>query len=156
VSWLSGYENSTPVRVGNAAATQLQLDVYGAIAEAVHQARHGGIGITEKGHAIQTELMKYLEKIWMLPDEGIWEVRGGRQQFTHSKVMAWVAVDRTFKDFEHFGLVGDLDRWRALRDQIHEDVCEHGFNRKLGTFVQSYGSTVLDASLLQMPLLGFL
>jgi GH15 family glucan-1,4-alpha-glucosidase len=156
VSWLAGYENSKPVRVGNAAATQLQLDVYGAITEAVHHARMGGIGVSERGTAIQKQLMKYLEKVWMLPDEGIWEVRGGRQQFTHSKVMAWVAVDRTIKDFERLGLEGPIDDWRALRSKIHNDVCQHGFNSKVGSFVQSYGSTVLDASLLQIPLLGFL
>lgn len=156
IEWLSGYENSKPVRVGNAAATQLQLDVYGAIANAVHHARTAGLQVTEQGAAIQRELMKYLEKIWMMPDEGIWEVRGGRRQFTHSKVMAWVAVDRAIKDFEHFGLDGPIDLWRVLRNRIHEDVCRHGFNSTIGSFVQSYGSTVLDASLLQIPLLGFL
>lgn len=155
-SWLAGYENSKPVRVGNAAATQLQLDVYGEISDAVHHARKGALGVSEQGAAVQKALMKYLEKIWMTPDEGIWEVRGGRQQFTHSKVMAWVAVDRAIKDFEHFGIAGPLDHWRALRNKIHEDVCQHAFNPSLGSFVQSYGSTALDASLLQIPLLGFL
>jgi GH15 family glucan-1,4-alpha-glucosidase len=125
VSWLADYENSKPVRVGNAASTQHQLDVYGAIADAVHQARKGVIGVSERGTAIQKELMKYLEKVWMQPDEGIWEVRGGRQQFTHSKVMAWVAVDRTIKDFERLGLAGHIDHWRVLRNRIHEDICEH-------------------------------
>jgi GH15 family glucan-1,4-alpha-glucosidase len=154
--WLPGYENSKPVRVGNAAATQLQLDIYGAIAEAVHHARKGALGVTEQGTAIQREWMTHLEKVWMLPDEGIWEVRGARQQFTHSKVMAWVAVDRTIKDFERLNLAGPVDQWRALRNTIHEDICRQGFNSGLGSFVQSYGSTVLDASLLQIPLLGFL
>lgn len=156
VSWLPGYENSRPVRVGNAAATQLQLDVYGEISDAVHHARKGAFGVSQQGAAIQKEWMKYLEKIWMMPDEGIWEVRGGRQQFTHSKVMAWVAVDRAIKDFERLGIEGPIDRWRALRSRIHEDVCQHGFNPSIGSFVQSYGSTALDASLLQIPLLGFL
>jgi GH15 family glucan-1,4-alpha-glucosidase len=156
VSWLSGYENSKPVRVGNAAATQLQLDIYGAIANAVHYARKGTLGISDQGTAIQREWTDYLGKIWMLPDEGIWEVRGGRQQFTHSKVMAWVAVDRAIKDFERLGLPGPINQWRALREKIHADVCQHGFNASVGSFVQTYGSTTLDASLLQIPLLGFL
>jgi GH15 family glucan-1,4-alpha-glucosidase len=156
VGWLEGYENSKPVRVGNAAATQLQLDVYGSITEAVHNARKGTPSVSEQGAAIQREWMRYLDAIWMLPDEGIWEVRGGRQQFTHSKVMAWVAVDRTIKDFERLGLPGPIDEWRALRNTIHEDICKNGFNPGLGSFVQSYNSNVLDASLLQIPLLGFL
>lgn len=156
VPWLSGYEDSRPVRIGNAACTQLQLDVYGAVADAVHHARMFGMNPSEDGVAIQKEWMKYLEKIWMQPDEGIWEVRGGRQQFTHSKVMAWVAVDRAIKDFEHLGIAAPLDEWRALRDRIHEDVCQNGFNSDIRSFVQSYGSTTLDASLLQIPLLGFL
>ena len=156
VSWLPGYGNSKPVRVGNAASTQLQLDIYGAVADAVHHARKGTVGVSERGIAIQNELMKYLEKVWMLPDEGIWEVRGERKQFTHSKVMAWVAVDRTIKDYERFGLAGQIDHWRTLRNRIHQDVCQRGFNPRLGSFVQSYESNVLDASLLQIPLLGFL
>jgi GH15 family glucan-1,4-alpha-glucosidase len=156
VPWLSGYENSRPVRVGNAASTQLQLDVYGAVADAVHHARNWAIDPSKQGIAIQKEWMKYLEKIWMLPDEGIWEVRGGRQQFTHSKVMAWVAVDRSIKDFERLGIAAPLDEWRALRNKVHEDVCQNAFNSTVGSFVQSYGSATLDASLLQIPLLGFL
>jgi GH15 family glucan-1,4-alpha-glucosidase len=156
VSWLSGYENSKPVRVGNAAATQLQLDVYGEVADAMHQARKSQSSVPEQNAAIERDWIAHLEKIWMQPDEGIWEVRGQRQHFTHSKVMAWVAVDRAIKDFEQFKLAGPLDRWRALRNEIHENVCQHGFNRKVGTFVQSYGSTALDASLLLIPLVGFL
>jgi GH15 family glucan-1,4-alpha-glucosidase len=156
VSWLSGYENSKPVRVGNAAATQLQLDVYGEVADAMHQARKNVLSIPEQSAAIEREWISYLEQIWMQPDEGIWEVRGERQQFTHSKVMAWVAVDRAIKDFEGFKLAGPLDHWRGLRDKIHEHVCQHGFNASVGTFVQSYGSTALDASLLLIPLVGFL
>jgi GH15 family glucan-1,4-alpha-glucosidase len=155
VSWLLGYENSKPVRVGNAAATQLQLDVYGEVADAMHQARKSATTVPEQSAAIEREWISYLEKIWMQPDEGIWEVRGERQQFTHSKVMAWVAVDRAIKDFEHFKLAGPLDHWRTLRDKIHEHVCRHGFNPTVGTFVQSYGSTALDASLLLIPLVSW-
>lgn len=156
VTWLSGYEGSTPVRVGNAAATQLQLDVYGEVADALHQARKVGLSTPEHGVALERGWIEHLERIWMEPDEGIWEVRSGRKQFTHSKVMAWVAVDRAIKDFERFKLEGPLDRWRALRDEIHANVCQHGFNPTVGTFVQSYGSTALDASLLLIPLVGFL
>lgn len=156
ISWLSGFEGSTPVRVGNAASTQLQLDVYGEVADALHQARKVGVSTPEQGAAIERGWIAHLERVWRDPDEGIWEVRSGRQQFTHSKVMAWVAVDRAIKDFEQFKLEGPLDRWRALRDEIHADVCEHGFNPSVGTFVQSYGSKVLDASLLLIPLVGFL
>ncbi|HXU18181.1 MAG TPA: glycoside hydrolase family 15 protein [Terriglobales bacterium] len=156
VPWLPGYENSKPVRVGNAAATQLQLDVYGEVADAMHQARKRQSSVSEQSAAIERDWISYLEQIWMEPDEGIWEIRGERQQFTHSKVMAWVAVDRAIKDFEHFKLAGPLARWRALRDEIHKHVCQHGFNPRVGTFVQSYGSTALDASLLLIPLVGFL
>jgi len=156
VTWLSGYENSKPVRVGNAAATQLQLDVYGEVADAMHQARKSASSVSERSASIEREWIEYLDKIWMQPDEGIWEVRGERQQFTHSKVMAWVAVDRAIKDFERFKLAAPLDHWRALRAKIHADVCQNGFNRSVGSFVQSYGSTALDASLLLIPLVGFL
>ena len=156
VSWLPGYAQSKPVRVGNAAATQLQLDIYGEVADAMHQARKSGMSVPEHSAAIERDWIGYLERVWMEPDEGIWEVRGGRQQFTHSKVMAWVAVDRAIKDFERFNLSGPLERWRALRDRIHTHVCQHGFNSSVGTFVQTYGSTALDASLLLIPLLGFL
>jgi len=156
VSWLPGYENSKPVRVGNAAATQLQLDVYGEVADAMHQARKSETTVPEQSAAIERDWIAHLEKIWMEPDEGIWEIRGERQQFTHSKVMAWVAVDRAIKDFERFKLAGPLDHWRSLRDEIHEHVCQHGFNPSVGSFVQSYGSTALDASLLLIPLVGFL
>jgi GH15 family glucan-1,4-alpha-glucosidase len=156
VSWLSGYERSRPVRVGNAAATQFQLDVYGEVADAKHQARKNVQSVPEQSAAIERDWISHLEKIWMQPDEGIWEVRGERQHFTHSKVMAWVAVDRAIKDFERFKLAGPLDHWRVLRTKIHEHVCQNGFNATVGTFVQSYGSTALDASLLLIPLVGFL
>ena len=156
VTWLPGYEGSKPVRIGNAAAVQLQLDVYGEVADALHQARKSGLRDPEQTAAIEREWIEYLEQVWMQPDEGIWEVRSGRQQFTHSKVMAWVAVDRAIKDFERFKLPGPVDHWRTLRDKIHIDVCKNGFNSSVGTFVQVYGSTALDASLLLIPLLGFL
>jgi GH15 family glucan-1,4-alpha-glucosidase len=153
---LPGYEGSRPVRVGNAASRQLQLDVYGEVMDALHLARRVGLAPTEAGWALQKALMGYLEKIWHEPDEGIWEVRGPRRHFTHSKVMAWVAFDRAVKAVEQFGLQGPLERWRAVRDGIHESVCRDGFDAGLGTFVQFYGSKNLDASLLMIPLVGFL
>jgi GH15 family glucan-1,4-alpha-glucosidase len=126
------------------------------VADALHQARKLGLSATEQSAAIEREWIGHLDKIWMKPDDGIWEVRGGAQQFTHSKVMAWVAVDRAIKDFERFKPEGPLDQWRILRDKIHADVCRNGFNASVGTFVQAYGSTALDASLLLIPLVGFL
>jgi GH15 family glucan-1,4-alpha-glucosidase len=156
VNWLPGYENSRPVRVGNAAAEQLQLDTYGEIASVLHQAEAGGLPRNEPGVALQRALLKHLEKIWREPDEGIWEVRSGRRQFTHSKVMAWVAFDRAVRNAEKFGFEGPVERWRELRKEIHDDVCANGFDPELGSFVQSYGSKQLDASLLIMPKTGFL
>jgi GH15 family glucan-1,4-alpha-glucosidase len=154
--WLPGYEGSAPVRVGNAAHDQLQLDVFGEVMDALHHARVGGMEGTVDEWRLQQALVRYLASVWDQPDEGIWEVRGGRQQFTYSKVMAWVAVDRAIKGAEQFGLDGPLGRWRALRQQIHDDVCTRGFDRGDGTFVQAYGSKQLDASLLLIPLVGFL
>lgn len=156
VPWLPGYEGSRPVRVGNAAQSQLQLDVYGEVMDALHQARKGGIQTTQAGWALQRALVGHLEQIWEEPDEGIWEVRGGRRRFTHSKVMAWVALDRAIRAIEEYGLEGPLERWLAVRRRIHEDVCRNGFNAKLGSFVQSYGSQHVDASALLLPLVGFL
>jgi len=156
LDWLPGYEGSRPVRVGNAAALQLQLDVYGEVMDALHLARRVGLAPTEAGWALQRTLMGYLEKIWQEPDEGIWEVRGPRRHFTHSKVMAWVAFDRAVKGVEQFGLEGPLERWRAVRDRIHESVCREGFDAGVGAFVQSYGSKEIDSSLLMLPLVGFL
>lgn len=156
VPWLPGYEGSRPVRVGNAAQSQLQLDVYGEVMDALHQARKGGIQTTQAGWALQRALVGHLEQIWEEPDEGIWEVRGGRRRFTHSKVMAWVALDRAIRAIEEYGLEGPLERWQAVRRRIHEDVCRNGFNAKLGSFVQSYGSQHVDASALLPPLVGFL
>jgi GH15 family glucan-1,4-alpha-glucosidase len=156
VPWLPGYERSAPVRVGNAAYAQHQLDVFGEVMDALHHARLGGIPGSIDGWNLQRELVRHAEAIWERPDEGIWEVRGGRRHFTHSKVMAWVAVDRAIKSAERFGQPGPLDRWRALRARIHADVCARGFDPRLGSFVQAYGGTQLDASLLLIPLVGFL
>jgi GH15 family glucan-1,4-alpha-glucosidase len=153
---LPGYEGSAPVRIGNAAAGQLQLDVYGEVMDALHQARKGGLAAHNPAWNVQRTLIEHLEKIWNEPDEGIWEVRSGRRHFTHSKVMAWVAVDRAIKGAELFGLDGPVDRWRALRRRIHDDVCRRGYDAGIGSFVQSYGATELDASLLVIPLTGFL
>jgi glucoamylase len=156
VAWLPGYQGAKPVRIGNAAAGQLQLDVYGEVGDALHQARAGGLASAPASWELQRKLVEHLETIWDQPDEGIWEVRGGRQQFTFSKVMAWVAFDRAIKDIEGFGLHGPVDHWRAVRDTIHETVCREGFNAKKGSFVQRFGGEELDASLLMIPLVGFL
>jgi GH15 family glucan-1,4-alpha-glucosidase len=156
VGWLPGYAQSKPVRIGNAAATQLQIDVYGEVADALHHGRTGGLPPSATAWAVQRALTAHVEKIWTEPDEGIWEVRGGQKQFTHSKVMAWVALDRAIKSVERFGVEGPLHRWREVRRRIHADVCEKGFDSALGSFVQSYGARELDASLLLIPLVGFL
>ena len=154
--WLPGYENSAPVRIGNAAHVQLQLDVFGELMDTGYQARRGGLSGNEAGWAVGLAVLDHLKKIWREPDQGIWEMRGPAQHFTYSKVMAWVAFDRAIKSAETFGLEGPLDEWRALRDEISNDVLEHGFNNRLGTFVQAYGSDQLDASLLLIPSVGFL
>ena len=154
--WLPGHQGSAPVRVGNAAHSQLQLDTFGEVMDALHQARCKGIASSESGWALQQSFLSHLERIWTEPDEGIWETRGGPQHFTYSKVMAWVAFDRAIKSAEQFGLEAPLDRWRQLAAAIHADVCRRGFDRELGSFVQSYGSKHLDASLLLLPLVGFL
>jgi GH15 family glucan-1,4-alpha-glucosidase len=154
--WLPGYENSAPVRIGNAAHSQLQLDVFGEIMDVHYQARRSGLSTNESGWAVQLAFLEHLKKIWQEPDEGIWEVRGAPRHFTHSKVMAWVAYDRSIKSAETFGLEGPLDEWRKLRDEIFAEVCAKAFDNELGTFVQSYGSKQLDASLLLMPCVGFL
>jgi GH15 family glucan-1,4-alpha-glucosidase len=156
LQWLPGYESSRPVRIGNAAHGQLQLDVFGEVMDALHQARHGGLPITREGWEFQRALVTQLESVWHLPDEGIWEVRGARRHFTHSKIMAWVALDRGIRDAETFGLEAPLGRWRQLRDRIHDEVCGRGFNADQGAFVQAYDTTALDASLLLIPTLGFL
>ncbi|MFD7829338.1 glycoside hydrolase family 15 protein [Kitasatospora sp. NPDC059803] len=156
LDWLPGYEGSRPVRIGNGAADQLQLDVYGEVVEALHLAQHTGLARNDHAHLLQLRLISWLEEHWQEPDEGIWEVRGPRRHFVHSKVMAWVAVDRTVQLLEQTDCEGPLERWRALRDTIHEDVCTHGYDPERNTFTQSYGSRELDASLLLIPQVGFL
>ncbi|MFJ6667287.1 glycoside hydrolase family 15 protein [Streptomyces sp. NPDC091383] len=156
LDWLPGYEDSAPVRVGNGAAHQLQLDVYGEVTEALHLAHMTGLARNDYASLLQLKLIRYLEDHWQEPDEGIWEVRGPRRHFVHSKVMAWVAVDRTIKLIESGDADGPLERWRELRDDIHRDVCEKGYDKERNTFTQSYGSQELDASLLLIPQMGFL
>ncbi|WP_328499468.1 glycoside hydrolase family 15 protein [Streptomyces sp. NBC_00414] len=156
LDWLPGYENSGPVRVGNGAANQLQLDVYGEVTEALHLAHMTGLARNDYASLLQLKLIRYLEDHWDEPDEGIWEVRGPRRHFVHSKVMAWVAVDRTIKLIESGDADGPLEKWRELRDDIHRDVCEKGYDKERNTFTQSYGSKELDASLLLIPQMGFL
>jgi GH15 family glucan-1,4-alpha-glucosidase len=154
--WLTGYEGSRPVRVGNAAADQFQLDVYGEVMDAMYEAVRGGLPESPEAWALLRKLMEFLEFEWDGPDEGIWEVRGPRRHFTHSKVMAWVAADRAVRLCEEFGREGPADRWRALRERIHAEVCSQGYDARRGAFVQSYGSKLLDAALLMIPLVGFL
>jgi GH15 family glucan-1,4-alpha-glucosidase len=154
--WLPGYEGSQPVRVGNAAAGQFQLDVYGEVLDALHQARVNELEMSKEAWSLQRRLLGFLEHAWKEPDEGIWEVRGPRRHFTHSKVMAWVAFDRGVQAVERFGRAGPVERWRKIRTEIHREVCEKGFDGELNSFTQSYGSTRLDASLLTIPLVGFL
>ena len=154
--WLSGYEDSRPVRIGNAASTQLQLDVYGEVMDALYQGYQGKLVTLDAGWMLQQELLKHLEKVWQQPDEGIWEVRGDPQHFTYSKVMAWVAFDRAIKTVETCGVEGPVDHWRAVRETIHQEVCARAFDPDVGAFMQSYGSKALDASVLLVPLVGFL
>jgi GH15 family glucan-1,4-alpha-glucosidase len=156
VPWLPGYEDSRPVRIGNAACSQLQLDAFGEVSDALYQARCKGLAASESGWALQRALLSHLEDVWTEPDEGIWEMRGGRQHFTYSKVMAWLAFDRAIKSAEQFALEGPLDHWREVAAAIHADVCRRGYDRELGSFVQSYGSKQLDASLLLLAMIGFL
>ncbi|HLH51768.1 MAG TPA: glycoside hydrolase family 15 protein [Roseiarcus sp.] len=156
IPWLPGYGGAKPVRVGNAAVEQLQLDVYGEVVDALYVGRKAGLAPDEASWMLECALVEHLEKIWRQPDNGIWEVRGGARHFTHSKVMAWVAFDRVVRSIEEFGLDGPLDRWRAIRAAIHKDVCDNGYDPRQNAFVQSYGSTSLDASLLLIPMVGFL
>ena len=156
IPWLPGFENSRPVRVGNAAHEQFQLDVYGEVIDSLHQARVAGIDPDEPSWRLQKAILNYLESAWSEPDMGIWEVRGPARHFTHSKVMAWVAFDRAIKAIENFGLKGPCDRWKAQRQQIREEILAKGFHPKIGAFTQEYGSDRLDASLLMVPLVGFL
>jgi len=156
VSWLPGYQGAAPVRIGNAASGQLQLDVWGEMMGALHLAREGGLAAWPSGWPMQRQALEHLEAIWMQPDDGIWEMRGGRRDFTHSKVMAWLAFDRTIKDAEKYHLDAPLERWRAIRDDIHRTVCERGYNSKKNTFTQCFDGEELDASLLLIPQVGFL
>jgi GH15 family glucan-1,4-alpha-glucosidase len=156
VPWLSGYQKSAPVRIGNAAAGQVQLDVYGEVLDTLYVARRAGVAANDASWGLECALIEHLETIWDQPDDGIWEVRGGRKHFTHSKVMAWVAFDRAVRSSEEFGLEAPLGQWRLIRDRIHMRVCEEGFDVKLNSFVQSFGATTIDASLLLIPMVGFL
>lgn len=154
--WLPGYQGARPVRIGNAASGQLQVDIYGEVMDALHQARAGGLDVPATAWELQVNMLQHLESIWQEKDEGLWEVRGGRRHFVHSKMMAWVAMDRAVQDMEQYSLPGPVARWRAVRDAIHDDVCARGFNAGKNSFTQSYGSDELDASLLLMPVVGFL
>jgi GH15 family glucan-1,4-alpha-glucosidase len=156
VPWLPGYEGAAPVRIGNAAAGQIQLDVYGEVLDALYVARRAGLAADTASWGLERALAAHLETIWDQPDDGIWEVRGGRRHFTHSKVMAWVAFDRAVRSAEEFGLEAPVERWKATREAIHRQVCERGFDPAQNAFIQSYGTTALDASLLLIPMVGFL
>jgi GH15 family glucan-1,4-alpha-glucosidase len=156
LDWLAGYESSRPVRVGNGAHDQRQLDVYGEVGDALFQARLSGLEPSEEVWRLNSTMLSFLADGWRLPDEGIWEVRGPKRHFTHSKVMAWVAFDRAVRSIERWEKDGPLERWRELRDEIHAEVCREGYDAERNTFVQSYGSDRLDASLLMIPLVGFL
>ena len=154
--WLAGYEASRPVRVGNAAHEQFQLDVFGEVLDSLYLARKAGLEANDDAWRLQAELTDFVASAWQQPDDGIWEVRGPRQHFTHSKLMAWVAVDRSIKMIERFGSTGEVSKWKGLRDQICDEICALGFDPKRNSFVQHYGSRELDASLLMIPMVGFL
>jgi GH15 family glucan-1,4-alpha-glucosidase len=154
--WLAGYENSLPVRIGNAASEQLQLDVFGELSDTLYLSHSSGLDHTAEGWSLERALLRHLETAWREPDHGIWEVRGPRRHFVHSKVMCWVAFDRGVKSIENFGVTGPIEKWRAIRDEIHAEVCQRGIDHEHGGFAQYYGSTEPDASLLFMPVVGFL
>ena len=156
VDWLPGYENSKPVRVGNAASEQVQLDIYGEMLDSFFHAQHSMHRHTEDDFRVLSLLLRHLEGIWEHPDEGIWETRGGPQQFTYSKMMAWVAFDRAVLLAQQLNYDAPIEKWKTIRDAIHAEICERGFNRKKNSFVQAYGSEELDAALLLMPAVGFL
>jgi GH15 family glucan-1,4-alpha-glucosidase len=155
IDWLAGYADSRPVRVGNAAHEQFQLDVYGEVMDAFEQSRKGGLAATDEGWELQRALVEHVATVWEKPDSGIWEVRGPPQHFVYSKVMAWVAFDRAVKAVETYGLKGPADRWRAACEKIHAEVCDKGFDRSRNTFRAAYGSDQLDASLLLLAQTGF-
>ncbi len=154
--WLPGYEGASPVRIGNAAADQFQLDIYGEIMDAFYQGQRGGLAPVDSNSDLLRALLDHLADVWREPDEGLWEVRGPRQHFTYSKAMAWLAFDRAVKSAEQFGLKGPVEHWKSLRQEIHDDICAKAYNADRGAFMQSYGSNALDASVLMMPLVGFL
>ena len=156
--WLNGYENSRPVRIGNAAADQFQLDIFGEVVDAMYHAHRAGIEMADPEWRMLVSLLEFLETKWNKPDSGIWEVRGGPRHFTHSKVMAWVAFDRAVKLVESCSCAANdhLERWKKLRDKIHREVCRRGYNKKKKAFTQYYGSDAMDASILMLPLVGFL
>ena len=156
VPWLPGYERSGPIRIGNGAADQMQLDVYGQLLETLHTAREAGLSALDEAWRMQKVLLAYLETVWNQPDQGIWEMRGDARHFTHSRLMCWVAFDRGVKSSERFGLDGPVESWRATRDAIHADICRHGYDPRRNTFVQHYGGKALDAALLLIPQVGFL
>jgi GH15 family glucan-1,4-alpha-glucosidase len=156
VPWLKGYNGASPVRVGNAAVEQVQLDIFGELGDVLHHARDLESDNRLAHFDLHINLLEHLKKIWREPDQGIWEVRGPEQHFTHSKVMAWVGFDRAIRSVEEFGLQGPVDEWRAIRKEIHDEVCRLGFDAEIGSFVQSYGSKEVDASLLLIPIVGFL
>jgi GH15 family glucan-1,4-alpha-glucosidase len=156
VDWLAGYQGAKPVRIGNAAHTQLQIDIFGEVVDALYESSRGGLAPVQETWDLECAIVEHLMTLWHEPDESIWEVRGPRQQFTFSKILAWVALDRIVKGAEGRGHVERLDAWRALRDEIHETVCREGYNTDKQSFVQSFGSDVLDASVLMIPLVGFL
>ncbi|MCY1141619.1 glycoside hydrolase family 15 protein [Actinoplanes sp. Pm04-4] len=156
LDWLPGYQGASPVRVGNAASSQLQLDVWGEVLDSLHHSREAGIAATDAGWDLQRALLDFLEGNWQQPDNSLWEVRGPRRQFVHSKVMAWAGFDRAVTAVHRHGLDGPIDRWRSIRDDIHAEVCAKGFDTDRNTFTQSYGSAGLDAALLLIPRVGFL
>jgi GH15 family glucan-1,4-alpha-glucosidase len=156
IPWLRGYENSRPVRIGNQAANQFQLDIFGETADALYQARRGNVDLDPRSMQLHRQMVAYLRTVWRNPDSGIWEERGKPRQFVYSNAMAWVTLDRAIKSFEQHGMEGPVEEWRVLRQELHDDVCRNGFNDKLNSFVAYYGAKKVDASLLLLPLLGFL
>ena len=156
IPWLPGYQGSRPVRTGNMAANQLQLDVYGEVIDTMHAAREAELSALDEAWRMQKVLLAHLEAVWNQPDQGIWEMRGPPRHFTHSRLLCWVAFDRAVRSCEHFNLDGDIQRWRLIRDQIHADICAHGFDASRNTFVQHYEGKSLDAALLLIPQVGFL